>query len=172
MADKNVMPKGLVFLLSILALAVFFGFIIASLFFGFADFEISCNSSVPGKGPTCVIEEQRFFGIFKRKVTAENIQRVDYYTRDIRPGYQAGKGSTIVFVTPSGNIPITRASTNFGSWKKEVLTKMRQYLESSDQRGTLIRVQEKNILGWIGIAMLVFIGWSYLSWFAGRIKGK
>ncbi len=163
------MPALLKKVLSILGLIAFFGFIFASFFFGFMRLEIECKRQ-PGAVVICNVRETRLFGLYKREVVEENVTAVGYSTaQDINPGIRVTLASTVVLVTPKGDIPVSLVVSNVGSWRKEVITRVRDYLESGEVE-RMIRVNEINLFGWIGAALVAFIVLSYISYFFGKKK--
>jgi len=172
-AHPKAPPKGLIKGLSYFGLLILIAFPLGMLFIGFSTLEVNCTRKQAGEPPDCEIEEARWFGLFKRRVFVSSVESVGYKTGDVQPGSRVTLGSTVVLTGSNGSFPISQAMSNIGSgWKSEVINKVDRFLKMTNERSLVLHIDERNIFGWIGVAFLAFIVFSYIYWFVQKLTKR
>ncbi len=134
MALKVVRQPGVLFSLHMLwrpTLLDFFKFLLALVFFtvfgpgflslGYQRVEIQCERTRVNWAVNCRFREHFIFGLYVREVTAEGVKHAEISVKHSQTDGDATLVSRAQVVTPSGPVPITSMSSNFGDIMKSKL---------------------------------------------------
>ncbi len=146
-------------LLPYIGLIVMTAFTLGSIFFGFMSLKVDCTRPNAETLPNCEINESRFFGLYSRSANVVKVTNIDYKTS---VGNKNMLQSTLVLIGENVEVPLSEVSTNFGSWKKEVLGLVENYLNNKTETSLKIDYFDWNIAGLIGVAMFLIFAASIL----------
>lgn len=157
--------------LPFLGLAVILAFTLGGLFFGFASYKVDCIRKSAGQLPNCQIQETRLLGLYNRNETVLNVSNVGYKAQDVNTSSKVTLAGTVYFYGESGAIPVSSAVSNVGdAWKADVINQSKAFLDNANQLSFSITKSEKNIFGWIGLAIGALLILSCLSWGVKKLK--
>jgi hypothetical protein len=140
-------------------LTIIVAFCLGSIFFGFMSLKVDCNRPNAETLPNCKIEESRLFGLYSRSATIDNVSNVDYKTS---VGNKSMLQSTLVLVGDNIEVPLSKVSSNYGSWKESVSSQIKSYLTNKSEVSLKIDYFDWNIFGLIGSAMFFIFSLSLL----------
>lgn len=164
---------NLIKVLTYVGLFLILSFPVGMLFVGFATLEVNCLRNESGQLPECEIRETRLFGLFDRRATVLNVDGVGYRTQDVDTTSRVTLSSTVVLEGSNGSIPVSEVSSNVGhDWKSDLILKTQFFLNSPDEHEYSIRIDERNIFGWIGVAFIAFFALSYIPWFIRKLSRR
>ncbi len=148
---KTILPFG--------GLIITILFALGSVFFGFMNLKIDCIRPNTETSPTCEIDESRFFGLYSRSTTVQNVSDIGYKNS---VGNKNMLQSTLVLKSENSEVPISEVSMNLGSWKEDVSKKTKSYLNNNSEISFNLHYFNWNIFGILGIAMLLILMMSIL----------
>ncbi|MEJ5376863.1 MAG: hypothetical protein WHX93_09815 [bacterium] len=166
---KHTRSRHLAGMLTCLAL---FCFCLVMLYTGFVSVDIDCARKHTGEPPVCMIQEKRLLGLFNSRVSVSSVSNVSYQTKHSQARGRLASGSTVVLTGSNGSFPITQTMSNLGdTWKLDVVRKIDGFLKNPDEASLSVRVNERNIFGWVGVIMSAFLGLVLLYWLVKRFWG-
>jgi hypothetical protein len=142
-----------------IGLTVMTAFTLGSIFFGFMSLKVNCSRPNAETLPNCEINESRFFGLYSRSASIEKVSDIGYKTS---VGNKNMLQSTLVLIGENIEVPLSEVSTNFGSWKENVSKETKTYLTNKSETSLKIDYFDWNVLGSIGMTMLLIFAASIL----------
>lgn len=146
---------------------------VAFFIFGWRDIEISCRRPAAGASPVCDIRESFAMGLYTRTDRAEGVTGIGYRTRrnNGRSGTQPVLTSTVVLETSSGEVPVSRVTSNVDSDNKsDQIRSMRAYLDEPGTYEFRHHAKMHSIFGYLGLLGVAGLGfilgsviWHYLK---------
>ena len=146
--------------------------------FGWRDVEITCHRSSAGLPPVCDIRESFAMGLHTRIVRAEGVTGVGYRTsrNSGRAGSRTVLTSTVVLDTPTGEVPVSRVTSNVDDTaKRDQIKALRTFLDSPDTLEFRHLAKMHSLFGYLGLlgvaglaGLLGMVLWYYLRKVMGR----
>lgn len=141
--------------------------------FGWRDITLSCRRPGPGAPPTCQVSESFAMGLYTRQVTAEQATGVSFQIRQSNRAARPGGGgstniNTVILATPSGEVPISKVSSNVkADAKVELIGKMQEFLDTPNALEFHHHARMPSLFGYLGTAGLAGLGFLLLAvvWF-------
>lgn len=159
-------------LLSAIGLIAFFGFMLASLFFGITDIKIKCNRPDINTDPKCEIANKHLLGLYTYQNTAKEVKNIETSTSNttISPTSFA---HYLVLNAKNGKIPVSRVISHFNeSSRDKIYKKIKNYLKNKEIKELNFRETEIHFPGWIVIIIFSLLLFSYIKYFYNLITKK
>lgn len=130
-------------------------FISSTLFIlGWRDIQLTCRRPGPGAPPTCQVSESFALGLYTRQTTVEQATGLSFQIRRTT-GPDSGSTSTVILATPGGGVVTSQGSSNFeGKAKRELLGKMREFLDNPESLEFRHHARIPSLSGYLGVAGL------------------
>lgn len=127
--------------------------------FGWRDVDVQCHRPAAERAPDCHVSETFAMGIYTRQSDALGVTGIGYenlLTRSSGSSFQTLTTSTVVLNSGSGDVPISRVSSNADvEASRELILDVRSYLESGTETEFHYHVEMHSLFGYLGLAGIV-----------------